>query len=80
MCRLLSMSLSRYSSTSVKAGFGDWKHMDSDPDLAPLRGEPRYHSILEDLKKSGAPEKKASPPIEKGPKKRSSKEPGSGEE
>jgi hypothetical protein len=42
---------------SVKAGFTDDRHIEADPDLAPLRQEARYHEILENLRKAAAAEK-----------------------
>jgi tetratricopeptide (TPR) repeat protein len=41
---------------SIKAGFADYRHMEGDPDLKALRTQPRFHEIVDGLKKSAAGE------------------------
>jgi tetratricopeptide (TPR) repeat protein len=35
---------------AVAAGFADWRHMNRDKDMDPLRGDPRFKEIIEGLK------------------------------
>ncbi len=39
---------------AVKSGFADSQHMEADPDLAPLRTHPRFHEILDRLRRGSA--------------------------
>jgi dienelactone hydrolase len=40
---------------AVEAGFGDAAHIEADPDLEPIRGEPGYRALVERLRAAATP-------------------------
>ena len=41
---------------SIAAGYSDFKHMATDPDLAPLRDLPEFKALIKSSKASGKPD------------------------
>ncbi len=44
---------------AVKAGFADSQHMEADPDLAPLRTHPRFHQLLDGMRRGSVKDRPA---------------------
>ncbi len=42
----------RSLASAVKLGYGDFKHLLQDPDLYPLREDPRFQKFAEEMKKN----------------------------